>query len=328
MSAKPFRRKDLKHDEFITATGKATRWLMQRRRRIAWGLIAVAAVLFVVLSLNIYHQREEARAAALLTAAMEVYRAAVVPPVPADTEPAAEPATGAPGANGGDEEGGGGPEAVQNVATSGTGETEPSAATEPSTATDLSTTTAPSTATEPSTETEPALAPTARSDVLQFSSEQEKFDAARARFAPIVRRFPSRPSGRVAAFYLGICEAELGNDDAAAEAFGQAAEASQPLIAAMALYRLGQLRLDSGAPDEAVTYFERLLQRGSDVFPGEEALMAKARAHEEAGDPRAALAAYQRVVNDFAGSFSAIDARGRVEEISAQLGLDPDVEGL
>ena len=44
MSSKPFQRKDLKHDEFITLTGRATSWLMQRRRRIGWGLLVVALV--------------------------------------------------------------------------------------------------------------------------------------------------------------------------------------------------------------------------------------------------------------------------------------------
>ena len=54
--------------------------------------------------------------------------------------------------------------------------------------------------------------------------------------------------------------------------------------------------------------------------------MAKARAQGDAGDPRAALATYQRVLRDYAGSYSEIEARTHVEEISAQLGLDPNVQ--
>ena len=43
---------------------------------------------------------------------------------------------------------------------------------------------------------------------------------------------------------------------------------------------------------------------------------------------RAALATYQRVLDEFVGSYSAAEARTHVEELSAQLGLDPNVEGL
>ena len=319
MSAKRFRRKDLKHDEFITLAGRVSSWLMQRRRRIAWGLLAVAVVLFVVLGLNLYHERMEQRAAELLAAAMEVYRAPVVPPVEAvPDEPAmpAEPAAERADTNGGGE--------APGAPAAGGQETEPTAPTnedpgEPAGAAEE----------EPAVAEEVAPPPPApAAQILQYASDEEKYEAAKAHFAPIVNRYGSRPSGRVAAFYLGICETELGNREAAVTAFESAADGSQPLVATMALYRLGQLQLDAGAPNEAIAYFDQLLDRGRGVFPGEEALMAKARAHDEAGDPRAALAAYQRVVDDFGGSFSAIDAQTRVEEIAAQLGLDPDVEGL
>jgi tetratricopeptide (TPR) repeat protein len=118
----------------------------------------------------------------------------------------------------------------------------------------------------------------------------------------------------------------LGDTEAAIVALTQAANASEPLISAMALYRLGQLELGVGNADAAVEYFDRLLQLDGGFFPPEEALMAKARAQRDAGDPRAALATYQRVLQDYAGSYSEIEARTHVEEISAQLGLDPNVQ--
>ncbi len=161
---------------------------------------------------------------------------------------------------------------------------------------------------------------------LQFASESEKYLAAIERLEPIVERYSRRPSGRLAAFYLGICQSELGNTDAAVIALAQAADAAEPLISAMALYRLGQLELGVGNAEAAVEHFERLLQLDGGFFPPEEALMAKARAQRDAGDPRAALATYERVLQDFAGSYAEIEARTQVEEISAQLGLDPSVQ--
>ena len=46
----------------------------------------------------------------------------------------------------------------------------------------------------------------------------------------------------------------------------------------------------------------------------------EARAQEAAGDQRGALATYQVVVSEFPGSYSAVEAQGKVNELSARLG--------
>jgi tetratricopeptide (TPR) repeat protein len=295
MSAKPFRRKDLKHDELITVTGRAGRWLMQRRRRIGWAVLVVVVLLSVVFSVRFAQQRQEQRAAALLAAAMEVYRAPVVAAEPAPPAAAVDPAAA----------------------------TDPTAVTDPPAA--ASGSGDPGEAPPEAVSAEPP--PPAQPTGLQFATSEEKFRAARERFQPIVERYGGRPSGRIAAFYLGICEFELGDMAAASEALGQAASASEELISAMALYRLGQLELGAGNAEAAIQAFDRLLAADSNLFPRDEALMAKARAHEQAGDPRTALATYQRILDVHADSQSAVEARARVEELSAQLGLDPNVNG-
>lgn len=284
MSSKRLRRKDLKHDEFITATGRVTQWLMDRRRRIGWALLAVVVVVSVVLSVRLVHQRQEQSAAALLAAAMEIYRAPVIPPAPEVVV--------APIADQGETV------AEEDPGVAGEGPLE-----------------------DPLSVPEPPITG------LQFASAEEKYRAALERFEPIVDRYPSRPSGRVAAFYAGDCQAQLGNTEAAIAAFTQAAEAGASLVSSMALYRLGQLERGLGNAEGAVAYFDRLLEIPRSLFPRGEALMAKAGAHEEAGDARAALAAYQRVLNDFSDSYVALEARRHVEELSVRLGLDPNVEG-
>ena len=282
MSSKPFRRKDLKHDEFINATGRATHWLMGHRRRIGWALLAVVLVVSVVLSVRLVHQRQEQSAAELLALAMDIYRAPVIPPAPEVVVP---------------------PIAEQGEAS----EEDPGVAGE-------------GPLEDPLPVPEPPIIG------LQFASAEEKYRAALERFEPIVDRYPSRPSGRVAAFYVGDCQSQLGNTEAAIAAFTQAAEAGASLVSSMALYRLGQLERGLGNAEGAVAYFDRLLETPRGLFPRGEALMAKAGAHEEAGDARAALAAYQRVLDDFGGSYVAVEARRHVEELSARLGLDR-VEG-
>jgi len=274
MSSKPFRRKDLKHDEFVEGAGRLGHWLMQRRRRLGWTVLAVAVVLSVVFSVRFAHQRQEQQAAALLGAALDVYRAPVVPPTP---EPVATPVV----------------DEAEGAAETGEGAAEPP----------------------------PSLMPDPELAGLQFASLEEKNNAAIERLQPIVERYGGRPSGRLAAYYLGICQSELGNTEAAVAALNQAVEASEPLISDMALFRLGQLELGLGNAEGAVEYFDRLLQGGG-LFPPEEALMAKARALQDAGDPRGALAAYQRVLNEFASTYAATEARARAEELSAELGVE------
>lgn len=315
MSAKRFRRKDLKHDEFITATGKVTQWLMGHRRRIGWALLAVALVVSVVFSVRFAHQRQEESAAALLASAMEVYRAPVIPPAPATVvTPVADAGETVAAEEDVVPPSDGDPEVAVAAA-----EVEPSGSAE-ATSEDPG-------VTDGSPLEDPLPVPEPLISGLQFASAEEKYRAALERFEPIVDRYGSRPSGQVAAFYVGDCQTQLGNTEAAIAAFTRAAEGGGSLVSAMALYRLGQLEREIGNAEAAVAYFDRLLDNPRSLFPRGEALMAQAGAYEEAGDQRAALATYQRVLDDFSDSYVAVDARRHVDELTARLGLDPNIEG-
>jgi len=312
MSSQRFSRKNLKHDEFVTRTSEITRWLMERRRRIGWGLLAVVVLISIVAMVQVYQQRQESSAAALLAVAMEVYRA----PLAEETAPALDTQPAATD-DAGEVTGEAPAEEPTAGATEGSGEeSDPAGAASPDTPE-----AAPDTATSAAPTVEPAAV-----GYGNFTTEIARYEAAREEFAPIVRRYGNTPSGRVAAFYLGICESSLGNEEAATEALQRAAGASQEIIATVSLYRLGQLQVAEGKPDEAIASFDLLLARNSDAFPTDEALMARARAQEAAGDQRGAMLSYQRVVEEHPDSFSAADARARVEELAAELGIDPNVE--
>lgn len=324
MSSKSFQRKDLKHDQFVIGAGRIGHWLMERRRRIGWAVLAVAVVLSVVFSVRFAHQRQEQQAAALLGAAMDVYRAPVVPPAPESVAmPVADAGEGTPPGSATDP--GQGTEGATTTSDGASGEEQASAGDDTgapdATPPDDASMTTPA---EPETTPAEPAAPTG----LQFETLAAKNTAAIERFRPIVERYGARPSGRLASYYLGICEAELGNTDAAIAALTQAVEADAPLISAMAAFRLGQLELSAGNPEVALQYFDGLIDRSDGLFPQEEALMAKARAHEEGGDSRAALAAYQRVMNEYSGTYAAVEARARAEELSAELGVELQEPGV
>jgi len=284
MSSKPFQRKDIKHDEFILGAGRLGHWLMDRRRRIGWVVLGIAVVVSVIFSVRFAHQRQEQQAAALLAGAMDVYRAPVIPPAP---EPVVTP-----------------------VADSTDGTTDPADAA------------ADGAEGAEAAVPDPILPPVPEYTGLQYATLIEKNNAAIERFEPIVERYGGRPSGRLAAYYLGICQSELGNTEAAITALTQAADASAPLISAMAMFRLGQLELGVGNAEAALGIFENLLEQSAGIFPREEALMAKGRAQRDSGDARAALTTYQLVLDEFAGSYAAAEAQARVEELSAELGVE------
>lgn len=320
MASREFRRKDLKEDEFVSTATRVTRWLMQRRRRIGWALLGLVLIGSLIAGVRMYQQRQEERAAGLLATAMEIYRSPVVGQESAEgtatgvateegvtgsAETAPGPADTAPGPAGEEVD----PTSPQLPAKEGSPATAPAA-------------------TGPGPDSTTAMADEhAATGHRHFSSEEAKYGAAREALLPIVDKYGGTASGKVASFYLGICEAELGNVDAAVEQLEAAADSSRQLIASMALYRLGILQLDQGDPEAAAAHFERLVTMSGEFFPREQALMARGRAHEAAGDLRAALASYQQVVSDHGDSFSASNARERLEEISSRLGLDPDVEG-
>ena len=160
-----------------------------------------------------------------------------------------------------------------------------------------------------------------------FASNQARFEAAVAALQPITQDFGGYPSGRLAAFYLGAAQSSLGQVEEAIAAFERAAESSAPLIQAMARQRLGDFYVGQERFDEAVAVFDRLVASPPDGFPVEEALTAKARAHEGAGDVQAAMLAYQRVADEHEGSVYGQMAGEKAQELAATLGLDLSVEG-
>ncbi len=159
-----------------------------------------------------------------------------------------------------------------------------------------------------------------------YPSLETKLEASVAALEPIVQEHPARPSGRMAAFYLGNALANLGQSDAAIAALEQAAKSSAPMLEAMARLRLGHLYVDLERYEYAVAAFRPLTENPPEGFPVEEALASKARAHEAAGDPQSAMLAYQRIVEDHPTSIYATVARTHAQELAASLGVDLDIE--
>ena len=159
-----------------------------------------------------------------------------------------------------------------------------------------------------------------------YGSDEEKYEAAVAAFGPVAEQYGGQPSGRAAAFYLGTSLIALERGDEAIAALRTASESDTPLIQAMSLYRLGTLLSELGQHEEAIATFEALADPAPEGFPAEEAMFAKARAQEAAGDSSGAMITYQRVATDDPASIYAVPASARAEELAARLGVNLDTE--
>ena len=159
-----------------------------------------------------------------------------------------------------------------------------------------------------------------------YESEEAKLEAAIPPLQAVIDAYGTYPSGRAASFYLGTSLARLGRLEAAEASLRDGAQAAAPLPRATSLLRLGGLFAQQERYAEAIEVFDQTISDPSHGFPVEEALVAKARAHEAAGQTQEAMLAYQQIVDNHPGSVYAQSAKTRADELAATLGLDPDAE--
>jgi tetratricopeptide (TPR) repeat protein len=75
----------------------------------------------------------------------------------------------------------------------------------------------------------------------------QRLPAAAERFARVNAEWPGTPYGELALIYLANCNAELGKDKEAADAYGQTLESARdPLVRQIAHYNLGLLKAKAG----------------------------------------------------------------------------------
>ena len=172
----------------------------------------------------------------------------------------------------------------------------------------------------------PTTVPASVPPTPTYDTEEAKLEAAIPALRAVIGTYGTYPSGRAASFYLGTSLARLGRLEDAEASLRAGAQAAAPLPRAMSLLRLGELFAQQERYADAIGVFDQAISDPPDGFPVEEALTAKARTHEAAGDVQAAMLAYQRIVDNHANSVYAQLAKTRADELAAALGLDPDAE--
>lgn len=106
--------------------------------------------------------------------------------------------------------------------------------------------------------------------------------------------------GRTARYYAGVCERALGDYEAAAASFEQV-RGRNDLLAELATLSLAGVQRTSGKGEEAALAYRSLLD-GSGDLPLDPVLFELGVLEEEQGRPEAAVALYERIVEEYPAS--------------------------
>lgn len=139
-------------------------------------------------------------------------------------------------------------------------------------------------------------------------------------FELIAQEYGSTPSGNLAHYYMGSILMRKGEYEAAIAEFEQA-DVDDEMLRAVAIGTTGDALVELGRTGEAVGKFEKAANLLVNEFSTPLYLMKAAILHEEAGNWKAAVANYERIVKEFPTSNEASQARkfaGKAGVMAAQ----------
>jgi tetratricopeptide (TPR) repeat protein len=142
-----------------------------------------------------------------------------------------------------------------------------------------------------------------------YPSEQARSEAALKAYQAVIAEFPSTPAALTATYESAGELLDLGRPAEAEALFNQVIADGSALYAPMARLGLAQAKLALGQSDEAVKILTDLSGDRDGALPIDGVLMQLAEAYTKAGKSQDARAAYQRIVDEFAESPYAFQAR-------------------
>lgn len=150
---------------------------------------------------------------------------------------------------------------------------------------------------------------------VTYSDANKKFQDALAKFAIVIKGYPSTRSGQLAKYYSALCEEHLGKSTQAIADLSEIENGSNRDFAAMARFELAQIYDQTGKSDLAVQRYNELLSNPSVLVPKPIVLLALA-GHYRQSNPAQAAKLYNQIKAEYPDS-------GAAEEASQQLALLP-----
>ncbi len=143
-----------------------------------------------------------------------------------------------------------------------------------------------------------------------FETSEEKFKKAREQFLSVIEKYSRLPEPKavaIARYHLGICQAELGEHEAAVKTLEEAARASDSNIASLAKFALAGELAKGGKRDEALKVYEELAAKPTAAVPEAMAKLALAD-YYRSSDPARARALYEDLEKRFSSDVTLAQA--------------------
>ncbi|HEV3277641.1 MAG TPA: tetratricopeptide repeat protein [Terriglobia bacterium] len=133
----------------------------------------------------------------------------------------------------------------------------------------------------------------------QFATDQQKYQAALKEFSEVVAKYPRQEAADLARYHVGLCQAALGNDQAAVSTLRTASASGNKNFAALATEALAGELTKTGQTDEAIKVYQNLADHPTSTVPRATALLAEANLYRIT-KPAQARALYEQVQKEFA----------------------------
>lgn len=134
-----------------------------------------------------------------------------------------------------------------------------------------------------------------------FVTAHEKYKKAEDQFLDVIQKYSQPPEPKavaVARYHVGLCQALLGDQNAALKTLRESAGESDREIASLARYALAGELMKAGKTDEAVRIYQELAARPTSAVPETTAKLALADAYR-ATQPDKARLVYQELQKKF-----------------------------
>jgi len=152
-------------------------------------------------------------------------------------------------------------------------------------------------------------------DEFSFKTSNEKYERALTEFQKIANDYPSRPAGKIARYYAGLCLNSLNRKTEAAALLSPLSKEKSD-YGALALAALAAVYESSGDVAKSIDIFQQIINRGSPVTPKNVNLMHLARLYEEQNRTTEAAKTYQQIVKEFPGSSFVTEAEQKLKQIA------------
>jgi tetratricopeptide (TPR) repeat protein len=157
----------------------------------------------------------------------------------------------------------------------------------------------------------------------RFGTAEEKYRAALQAFEKVAADFGSYDQGRQARYYVGLCQLQLGDLEAAEKSLSELRSGKRDLLYYLASKATAAVATERGNHAAAADIYRPLVDDEKTPLPKDHLLFELAKAEERAGNRDQARQYYDRMLAEFPESQRRGDALSRKELLE----LEPAASG-